>query len=93
MVIGYCRVELRLPMVHSLKEKRSIIKSLLDRINNKFNVATAEIGANDRWQRAELGFVTIANEGGRVDSLLNRLVNYIEDFNGILLLDSTIEYF
>lgn len=93
MVIGYCRVKLRLPMVHSLKEKRSIIKSLRERVKNRFNVAVAEIEDNELWQSAVLGFVTIANRKSRVDSLLSRIINFIEDFNGIMLLEHTFEYF
>jgi uncharacterized protein len=51
-IIGTCTLELYLAGVTSLKEKRSILKSLLARLHNTFNLSAAEIDANDRWQSA-----------------------------------------
>ncbi len=78
MVIGACNVELHLPGNGSLKGKRSILKPLLTRLRREFNLAVAEVARNDAWQSAEIGFVTVANDAGRVHAVLERAVRWIE---------------
>jgi uncharacterized protein YlxP (DUF503 family) len=78
MVIGACNVELYLPGNSSLKGKRSILKPLLTQLRRKFNLAAAEVAHNDAWQSAEVAFVTVANDPGRVHALLEKAVHWIE---------------
>ncbi|HEY73269.1 MAG: DUF503 domain-containing protein [Chloroflexi bacterium] len=78
MVIGACILELYLPGNGSLKGKRSILKPLLARLRREFNLAAAEVGSNDFWQSAEIAFVTVANDAGRVHAMLERTVHWIE---------------
>ena len=78
MVIGICNVELHLPGNGSLKGKRSILKPLLARLRREFNLAAAEVGCNDAWQSAEITFVTVANDPGRVHAVLERAMRWIE---------------
>jgi uncharacterized protein len=80
MIIGACIVELRLPGSHSLKGKRHILKPLLNRLRREFNLATAEVAQNDLWQMAEIAFVTVANDPGRVHALLEKAVRWIETY-------------
>ena len=61
MVIGTCRITLRLAENHSLKGKRSVVKPLMERLHNKFNVAVAEVDDNDRWQMATIGVACVSN--------------------------------
>jgi len=78
MVIGACNVELHLPGNGSLKGKRGILKPILSRLRREFNLAAAEVGHNDAWQSAEIAFVTVANDPGRVHAVLERAVRWIE---------------
>ena len=78
MVIGICNVELHLPGNGSLKGKRSILKPLLARLRREFNLAAAEVGCNDAWQSAEITFVTVANDPGRVHAVVERAMRWIE---------------
>ncbi len=78
MVIGICSVELHLPGNGSLKGKRSILKPLLAHLRRKFNLAAAEVDRNDAWQSAEVAFATVANDPGRVHTVLERAVRWIE---------------
>jgi len=78
MVIGACSVELYLPGNSSLKGKRSTLKPILARLRREFNLATAEVAHNDTWQSAKIAFVTVANDPGRVHSMLERAVRWIE---------------
>lgn len=62
MIIGSLALELFIPTSHSLKDKRSVVKSILQRLRNEFNVSTAEVGQQDRWQIAELGVVCVSSD-------------------------------
>jgi uncharacterized protein YlxP (DUF503 family) len=76
--IATCTIELNLTGVRSLKEKRSIIKSILSRLPRQFNVAVAEIGKQDIWQSADIGLVTIGNDSAYLHGLLEKSVAWIE---------------
>ena len=78
MIIGACSVELHLPGNGSLKGKRGILKPLLARLRREFNLAAAEVACHDSWQSAEVAFVTVANDPGRVHAVLERAVRWIE---------------
>lgn len=79
MFVGVLRVSLFLSEPQSLKDKRRIIKSLIERLKNKFNLSVAEIGELDSWNHCELGLTCISNEAGHADSMMNSAINFIED--------------
>jgi uncharacterized protein YlxP (DUF503 family) len=54
MIVGVCTIELRLRETRSLKDKRQVLKSIITRVKNNFNVAIAEVDYQDKWQRALL---------------------------------------
>ena len=71
--IGVLTLELRLENSHSLKDKRHVVKSLKDRLRNKFNVSVAEIDYQDLWQRAVVAAVTVSpDHGARRDRCCSR---------------------
>lgn len=78
MRIGILELHLDLPGLHSLKEKRGIIKTLLNRVRNDFQVAAAEVAHQDLWQSAGLGFAAIGNDAAALQSRLHKVVNAIE---------------
>lgn len=78
MVIGTATVTIYAPWVHSLKEKRMIVKSLCTKIGNKFNVSIAEIEEQDIHQRVVLGMACIAMEASFADSVIDTILNFIE---------------
>ena len=73
MIIGVLTASISLPEARSLKDKRSVVRSLKDRIVIKMNVSVAEIGKQDLWKSAELAFVTVAAESATVQARLARL--------------------
>lgn len=91
MTIGFCRIDLYLPECASLKQKRGVLKGLIARTRNKFNVSVAELGDHDRWQRAQLGVVTIANESRYANRVLSQVVNAIEREDRLILMDYSLE--
>jgi uncharacterized protein len=78
MVIGVLEIILYLPESHSLKEKRQVVKSLKDKVHNRFNVAIAEIDDLDLWQKARLGVCSLGNDRRQVNGRLDQVVNFIE---------------
>jgi len=78
MHVATCVIKLDLPGVASLKEKRSIVKSMLARLSNQFNVATAEIDCKDLWQTAVIALVTVGNDPAYLHGLLEKSVSWIE---------------
>jgi uncharacterized protein YlxP (DUF503 family) len=79
MVVGVCRVTLMVSESHSLKEKRMVLRRIKDRVNNKFNCAIAEVGDQDNWQSAELGFAVVSNEHGFTQSMVQKILAFIEE--------------
>jgi uncharacterized protein len=73
-------IDLHLPAVHSLKEKRAVIRPILEGARRRFGVAAAEVDAQDRWQRAGLGFAAVAASAGHVDSVLAALERFVWSF-------------
>jgi uncharacterized protein YlxP (DUF503 family) len=77
MNVGVCKVSLRLPENMSLKEKRQVLKSIISRVRNKFNVAVAEVDDNDIWQLATIGISCISNNGRHSNEVLSKVVDFI----------------
>jgi uncharacterized protein YlxP (DUF503 family) len=77
MTVGLCRVQLHLPENQSLKGKRRVIKSLISRIHNRFNVSVAEIDDHDRWQMATLGISCVSTSGQHAHQVLSNVVGFI----------------
>jgi uncharacterized protein YlxP (DUF503 family) len=91
MVVGVARLRLRLPENHSLKGKRKVIKSICERLRNRFNVTVAEIDAQDLWQVSEVGIAAVGNESGYINSKLDKAVNFIEELHMAEVVDVQME--
>ncbi|MDY0164173.1 DUF503 domain-containing protein [Desulfobotulus sp.] len=77
----------------SLKEKRSVVRSLVARLKNHFNASVAEVACQDVYQRAEIGFSLVGNEVAHVNAMADTLVRMAEDYTSAELLDSDFEIF
>ena len=91
MVIGVCKLDLRIPENHSLKEKRHVLRKLIDRVRTRFNVAISEVGDNDLWQRAQMGFCTVGNDRRHINSSLDKVIYFIEQMNLVEMVRTEIE--
>nr|HID59884.1 DUF503 domain-containing protein [Desulfobacterales bacterium] len=91
MVIGVGVVVLRLHGNDSLKGKRKIVKKLIARLQQTFNFSVAEIGANDIYQRAEIGFAVVGNDKRTINSKLDKAINFVEDISIAELIDYNME--
>jgi uncharacterized protein YlxP (DUF503 family) len=77
MTVGIARLTLFLPEVHSLKEKRMVLRRVKDRARQKFNLAIAEVGDNDLWQRAQLGVAMLGNDRRFVAAAFDEVVRFV----------------
>ena len=90
MLIGTCRLELIIPESRSLKNKRQMLKSLKDRIRNKFNVSVAEIDHQVLWQRLTIDIAMVANEYSFIDRALSQILNLVHSEPRINVIDYEI---
>ncbi|HOL92393.1 MAG TPA: DUF503 domain-containing protein [Clostridiales bacterium] len=79
MFIGVLQIELFISESQSLKGKRQVVRSLVDKIKNRFNAGVAETGKLDSWNYCVLGLVFVSNEAGHLDSMMNSVANFVEN--------------
>jgi len=91
MVVGLGIITFRIHDCHSLKGKRKIVKAIINRIQNRFNVSIAEIGANDIYQRVEIGFTLVGNSRPLINSKIDKIFNMAEDLGLAEIIDSEME--
>ena len=77
MNVGVCRISLRLPENQSLKGKRQVLKSIIARIRNQFNVSVAEVDDHDLWQLATIGICCVSNDKRYTNQVLSKIVDFI----------------
>ena len=92
MVVGVCKVTLMVPESHSLKEKRMVLRRIKDRVHNKFNCAIAEVGDQDEWQSAQLGYAVVSNEHGFTQAMVQKVLQFIEDLAVAKITDDEQDY-
>ena len=93
MVIGVRSFELHLAAAHSLKDKRSVIKSLKDRLHNEFNVSVAETARHDAWQMAELTVCLVSVDKRHAESILEAVDRFVASNPACRVVDTPTSYF
>ncbi len=92
MIVGVLTVELVIYTSSSLKEKRFVVKSIKDKLKNKFNVAIAEVDFLEKWQRAKLGIVTVGNDYSHVENSMQKIFVYLDNWNEFEIINHSIDY-
>jgi len=88
--VGICRLELRIPFSHSLKEKRGIVKRLMTRVQQRFPVSIAEVECQDVWQKAVLGMAVVGTGTPFVQGVIEKAINFLENnFDGEIMVTRT----
>lgn len=77
-MIGYVQCECSLFNIHSLKDKRSVVKSAITKIKQRYNVSIAEIDNNDNWHRATIGIATVSNSQKKAEQELQKAIKMLE---------------
>ena len=87
MIIGTCMITLRISWASSLKEKRMVVKSLIDRMKNKFNISVAEVD----HKIAVIGFACVTNEAAHANSIIDKVIDFAENNTEAEIEDTFIE--
>ena len=93
MVVGTMLIEFYLHDNRSLKGKRKIVKSMVGKVKHRFNVAIAETGSNDKWQKIELGVSAVGNDRRHIDSSLTNVLAFLESLYLAEIVDTKTEIF
>lgn len=82
MFVGVLRLTLHLPDPGSLKSKRHLLRSAIDRVKAKFNVSIAEVAENDLWQRSVVGVAAVGNDHAFVNESLDKVADFVASIHG-----------
>ncbi|MDJ0786543.1 MAG: DUF503 domain-containing protein [Myxococcota bacterium] len=93
MVVGAAHVVLHVHGSQSLKEKRGVVRSITQRVRNRFNISVAEVGGLDTWQRAELGLAVVSGDAVTARRRLEKAVAFIEDLHLAEVVGEEIEVY
>ncbi len=77
MHVGVCRFGLVVAHSHSLKEKRSVVRKLRDRVRERFQIGLVEVGGQDTWQRAELAFSVLTSTRDAAEAALTGVLGFV----------------
>ena len=92
MVTGVLRLDVHVPDAQSLKDKRAVVRRLRDQIRGRFNVAVAEVDANDRWQRASLVIAALGDDQSIVEGVLRQVTAWVRGTHLVELIQAEEEY-
>jgi uncharacterized protein YlxP (DUF503 family) len=93
MVVGIGIIKLRLHDCRSLKSKRKIVKSMITKLRNNFNASVAEVGANDIYQKSEIGFSLVGNNKKIINSKIDKIFNMADAMGLAEIVDMEMEIF
>ena len=91
MIIGSCEVKLKIFEANSLKEKRHVIKSIIGRLKSRFNISIAEIGLNDSWKTAIIGFACVTNDTQYANEIISKVIKFIDGDSRVEIIEYNIE--
>ena len=91
MHVGVCTINLRILESRSLKDKRRVIKSVIDRVKNRFNVSISEVGQQNAYQSAVIGVVSVSGDQHHLNKVLSHVVAFVEKIHLVELVDYKIE--
>jgi uncharacterized protein YlxP (DUF503 family) len=89
MVVAALAFELHLPDVHSLKEKRAVVRPIVDGARRRFGVSAAEVDHQDRWQHATLGFAVVSGSATHAREVLDAAERFVWSFPEVEVVDAT----
>ncbi|MBP1925552.1 uncharacterized protein YlxP (DUF503 family) [Sedimentibacter acidaminivorans] len=91
MIVGTCQIELIIFESNSLKEKRHVIKSIIERIKARFNVSVAEVDYLDLWNRSLIGVSVVSNSKILCDSTISKIIDFIDNDERVEIINHFME--
>jgi uncharacterized protein YlxP (DUF503 family) len=93
MVVGIGIITFKIHDCRSLKAKRSVVKSIVARLRNNFNASISEVGSNDSYQRAEIGFSFVGNDRKIINAKIDKIFNMADELGLAEIIDTDMEIF
>ena len=87
MIVCSCEIEILIYDSNSLKEKRQVVKSIIERIKSKFNASVAEVGYNELWNRSLLGLAVVSNNKRLCDASISKIITFIDNDERVEILN------
>jgi hypothetical protein len=91
MIVGTCIIDLEITDANSLKDKRQVVRSLIERIRNRFLVSVAQLDDHDLWQNATIGVAVVSNKAASAHQVLNKLLDYVESDPRVVVVGCQME--
>lgn len=91
MIVGTCEIELIIYEANSLKEKRHVIKSIIERIKSRFNASAAEVDYNDLWNRSVIGVAVVSNKKSLCESMILKIIDFIDNDERVEIINRYME--
>ncbi len=91
MIVGTCEIELIIFEANSLKEKRHVIKSIIERIKARFNASAAEVDYNDLWNRSVIGVAVVSNKKALCESMITKIIDFIDNDERVEIINHIME--
>jgi len=91
MIVAAARLTLLIPENHSLKGKRKVVRSLVEKVRHRFEAAVAEVEDHDLWQKAQLGVALVGNDSQLLKTRLSQIMHFIENQHLAEIIDSQVE--
>jgi uncharacterized protein YlxP (DUF503 family) len=91
MFVGIGILDVFIAESRSLKDKRGVLKSMIKRTQNEFNISIAEVGHHDDWKRGEIGFSIVGNDKRYINSKLDKILRFIDDLYLAEVLNCKVE--
>lgn len=91
MIVGTCSLKLAIYESNSLKDKRHIIKSIIGKIQSRFNVSIAEVDLNDSWKTSIIGFACVTNDTNHANKIVSNVIKFIDGDSRVEIIDYNIE--
>ncbi len=86
MFVGVCKISISIPGVQSLKEKRSAVQRIKQKILNQFKISLSEVGALQNYEVAELAFASVSSDENFIRDLIAKIQNFIENSEGLRII-------
>lgn len=91
MLVGTCQIEILIYESNSLKEKRHVIKSIIERIKARFNASVAEVDYHELWNRSMIGIAVVSNSKVLCESSLGKIIDFVDNDERVEIINHFME--
>lgn len=91
MIIGSCKIKLKIYSSYSLKDKRRILKGLMGKLKSRYNISIAEVEDNELWNIATIGIACVSNSKSLANEIVDKVIKFIDFNEEVEIIDIEIE--